>query len=131
MDVKDDVEFMLSMLESHWDADFLQLGKTKHMITLLQGQSPPERLLLSTMVTKINHRGKSQERAFVVTDHALYNFEGNKVKRRVPLSNVTAISVTEVGEEDFLIHIANSYDFWLRSPRRIRILRTINQALMK
>ena len=50
-----------------------------------------ERVVFSGLVSKINKRGKRQERVFVCTNEAFYNWTpatGLKVLRRIPLHNI-------------------------------------------
>ena len=58
-----------------------------------------EDVLFSDLFTKINRRDKSQDRAFLVTNLAVYNLKpGNygSCKRRIPLVSLEAVTMSQV-----------------------------------
>ena len=46
---------------------------------------------------------KTQERNFVVTDLALYNFKGTEIKRRIKIEDIKAITISKTSNQ-FIVH---------------------------
>ena len=87
-------------------------------------QATPEQPLFSDQLTKLNRRGKAQQRVLLLTDRALYNFEVGqykKCKRRIVLKRVEGVTVSDDGD-DFVIHVKDEYDYHYRTSRRADVL---------
>ena len=87
-------------------------------------QATPEQPLFSDQLTKLNRRGKAQQRVLLVSDRALYNFEVGqykKCKRRIVLKRVEGVTVSDDGD-DFVIHVKDEYDYHYRTSRRADVL---------
>ena len=72
-----------------------------------------ETVLYSSSVTKTNRRGKEQNRIWVLTDQAFYNFEVNNYsscKRRIALSQIKQVFVNSASTQ-LLIRVPKSYDY--------------------
>ncbi len=72
-----------------------------------------ELIILSSMVTKINRKGKNQERLLIITNKAIYNIKPNKLgaaKRRIPWKSLVAISTSTTSNE-FVLHCPGEYDY--------------------
>ena len=81
-----------------------------------------ERVVFSGLVSKINKRGKRQERVFVCTNEAFYNLDpgdgGSKCLRRIPLHNIGRLFVNR-SHSQCLIRVTNSYDYIFVADRAI------------
>jgi len=95
-----------------------------------------EQVILSTTLYKYNKRFKRQERFILVTSKAIYNISSfralfklkYRVKRRIDLKKVSAISVSNISSE-FVIHVPSEYDYRYASPnKRDKILLAICRA---
>ena len=87
-------------------------------------KAAPEQPLFSDQLTKLNRRGKAQQRVLLLTDRALYNFEVGqykKCKRRIVLKQVEGVTVSDDGD-DFVIHVKDEYDYHYRTSRRADVL---------
>ena len=87
-------------------------------------QAAPEQPLFSDALTKLNRRGKAQQRVLLVSDRALYNFEVGqykKCKRRIELRRVEGVTVSDDGD-DFVVHVKDEYDYHYRTSRRADVL---------
>lgn len=69
-----------------------------------------EKVILTAKIFKINDRGVRQERILAITDKALYNVNKKKIKRKILLENLSAISLSNLSCE-FVLHIENEYDY--------------------
>ena len=97
---------------------------TTASLDYLSQQATPEQPLFSDQLTKLNRRGKAQQRVLLVTDRALYNFEVGqykKCKRRIVLKRVEGVTVSDDGD-DFVIHVKDEYDYHYRTSRRADVL---------
>mmetsp|Transcript_15773 Transcript_15773/g.24207 ORF Transcript_15773/g.24207 Transcript_15773/m.24207 type:complete len:525 (+) Transcript_15773:97-1671(+) len=82
-----------------------------------------ERVVLSVKCTKINKRGKEQNRILLLTDKALYNLkpkEIRKCQRRIDLEKIVSITISGTSLE-FAIHIPEEYDYRYKSAHKDRI----------
>lgn len=89
-----------------------------------------ENVIFSDLVTKINRKDKSQERALMVTDKAMYNLlpsDFSKCKRRIPHDQIHGITKSTVSDE-FVIHVPSEYDYRLCAPRKDDAVRAIQSA---
>ena len=73
-----------------------------------------------------------QERSLVITDQAIYNIKGKKVKRRLEIEKIKGITISKLSDQ-FIIHgNTKEYDYLYVSPKRykiIQILQTIYNKL--
>ena len=72
-----------------------------------------ETVVFSNLVSKINKRGKRQDRIFVCTDQAFYNMDPNvsgQCLRRIALHNIGRLYVNR-SHTSCLIRVTNSYDY--------------------
>jgi hypothetical protein len=60
-------------------------------------------------------------------DQAIYNIEpkSNKVKRRIPLSQLGFIHLSKYGDNFFCLHVPSEYDYLLVSPKKTEIITRI------
>jgi len=91
---------------------------------------PSEQVILSASLYKYNKKCKRQERNILITSKAIYNIANRrtifrskyKIKRRIDIKKVSAVSVSEVSSE-FVIHVPSEYDYrYASSERRDQIL---------
>jgi len=97
-----------------------------------EGESPEE-VLYSIKLEKINRKGKNQQRAFLITDKAIYNLDSSsygKCKRRVPLDKIESITVSTASDE-FVVHIPDEYDYRFKSPNKDEICKCMKKAIKK
>jgi serum/glucocorticoid-regulated kinase 2 len=93
-----------------------------------------ENIYFSDKVFKINTSifTKKQERNFVITDQAIYNFKGTELKRRINIENIKCITIAKLSDE-FIIHgDENEYDYLFISQERkkiINILQAVYETL--
>ena len=83
-----------------------------------------ENIYFSDKVKKINFSvfTKTQDRNFVITDLAIYNFKNNELKRRIKIEDLTAITISKLSDQ-FIIHgNQNEYDYLFMSPERTKII---------
>ncbi|ETO36644.1 hypothetical protein RFI_00420 [Reticulomyxa filosa] len=89
-----------------------------------------ERVVLSSKVTKINKRGKAQDRAVLITDKAFYNLKPKdyrKCQRRIALDKIISVSSSDSSNE-FAIHVPEEYDYRYRCDDKDRIVTVLSDV---
>jgi hypothetical protein len=88
--------------------DYMRVnGDPKFFKMLASNSGGNERLIFSIVGVKVNRKGKSQERALVITNRAIYNTipgDIRKCQRRIPLEKLHHLTVS------------NSCDNFVRVP---------------
>eukprot|EP00471_Norrisiella_sphaerica_P012436 CAMPEP_0184502596 /NCGR_PEP_ID=MMETSP0113_2-20130426/50823_1 /TAXON_ID=91329 /ORGANISM="Norrisiella sphaerica, Strain BC52" /LENGTH=249 /DNA_ID=CAMNT_0026891855 /DNA_START=88 /DNA_END=834 /DNA_ORIENTATION=+ len=114
------------------DFDFMQLKTNPKVLKVLQtkGQNFPEneKLLLSSVVIKINRKEKEQHRLIIITNKAIYNLKRNKYtfRRRIPIQALGSITESTSSDE-FVLHVPEEYDYRYKSDKK----RAINDLIVK
>jgi hypothetical protein len=89
--------------------DYMRInGDPKFQKMLASNSGGNEKLIFSIVGVKVNRKGKSQERALLVTNRAIYNTipsDIRKCQRRIPLEKLHHLTVS------------NSCDNFVRNPR--------------
>jgi hypothetical protein len=101
-------------------------------------------IVFSDIIIKINKRNKMQERILLITgtanrfrlillDLALYNVEPSsyKVKRRILLKELGAISLSKLPDNFFCLHVPSEYDYLLVSNKKTEIVSKICEVYEK
>ena len=86
-----------------------------------------ETIYFSDKVSKINTSlfTKTQERNFLITDQAIYNFKGMELKRRIKITDLKCITIAKLSDE-FIIHgNENEYDYLFIYEERKKIINII------
>ena len=99
-------------------------------ITAIKDKIGDETIYFTDKVQKKNLSliTKIQERNFLITDVAIYNFKGNELKRRIKLKNLKGITIAKLSDQ-FIIHgNQNEYDYLFISPERKKIISTIQNV---
>lgn len=90
--------------------DLLGLAKNKIVVN-------NETVLSSCPITVLSDASKRSEKGLCLTEHALYIMEGTTAKRRIPIGQIEALTISQLSME-FVIHVHDSYDVRLSSPQR-------------
>jgi len=88
--------------------DNLKIGRLPAIVALLHREA----VHFSGMVSKINGSGRSQARALIITEKAVYNCleKTYVIKRRIPFESIAALTVSR-GSGEFVIHVPFEYDY--------------------
>jgi len=123
--------------------DFENLARSESCRQMLSryGDNTPrqERVVGSWPLTKINHRGKKQDRVLLLTDKAFYNLKPKKLskcQRRIDLQYVDSISIAPDGDwltnasddsaaDQFIVHVPREYDYLFESTWKNHIASVI------
>ena len=101
--------------------DKLNLGNDEGILSLLKKEGiSGEKVIFSDKLTKINRKGKKQDRVLMITNKALYNLKYNKYaqsQRRIELKNIGMITLSKSGYE-FAIHVPSEYDYHFASKNQ-------------
>ena len=100
-------------LNYEWVGNYLAKGPTKdkfgRALTPLMEKHGCKRVLFSSMVMKLNTKGKLDERAIVVTEQHIYRLDPKSFKIRknpIPLSSVTGFAVSHGEDQAVVIKFA-------------------------
>ena len=118
--------------------DQLNLSKNDKIRKLLQQHTDDslldEIIVYSNTVTKINRKGKKQQRILVITNKAIYNLtDSYQFKRRIALTQVHTISVSSKCN-DMVLHVPSEYDYLYRFHQHQTIdtiIRVIHENAIK
>merc|ERR1719334_150423 len=98
---------------------------------MLESQSSlTEEIVYSNILKKINKRGAEQERIILITSRAVYNLlpkNPGKCKRRIPIEDIGAVTLSSVSEE-FVLHVPNEYDYRFKSLEKETIAKVLKQV---
>ena len=108
--------------------DELDLKNEPAVQKLLAKEGPGEVIQFSDLAVKINRKDKEQTRVLLITDKGIYNLLPNnyKLKRRINLSLVMALSVSTVSDE-FVIHVDGEYDYRYKSSHKQDVINILNE----
>jgi len=111
--------------------DLSSNANVKKMI-LKYGQNfpNPEKILYSNNLTKINRKGREQERCLLITDKALYNLvpkQYGKCKRRIKITDIDMITISTASDE-FAVHVPAEYDYRFKSKDKDEIAKILAKA---
>eukprot|EP00056_Hartaetosiga_gracilis_P004149 m.72055 g.72055 ORF g.72055 m.72055 type:complete len:1021 (+) comp11724_c0_seq1:162-3224(+) len=112
---------------SEWDGDYLMDARMNENVDLyrevhgnMQREGMFNEVLFGSIVLKLSHKGKTQERAIVLTDTCLLKLDttnGFKMGTKpIPLSIVDGISITNNCDSVCVIHLQNEADMALYFP---------------
>ena len=80
-----------------------------------------EKIIFSDSIIKINKKLVEQKRDLIITDQALYNFNNNSLKRRLPIKSIKGLTASKTSDE-FVIHGEDSeydYHYTYKNKRKI------------
>lgn len=91
------------------DMDYWQLKKQSK----ITGDFDSDEILqLTADLKKINDYGKAQGRILLLTNKNVYNVAGKKIKRKIKISDITAMSKNNVKTNlEFIIHVSSESDY--------------------
>ena len=114
--------------------DYMHIaGDPKFQKMLASNSGGNERLIFSIIGVKVNRKGKSQERALVVTNRAIYNTipsDIRKCQRRIPLDKLHHLTVSN-SCDNFVMHIIGEYDYYFNCARLEILGRVMSDALFQ
>lgn len=96
-------------------------------------QNGDKQLLFSAEMNKINKKYASQKRIVVVTDKNVYNLDPKdfKVKRKIALDEIDAVSVSTLPDGMFCMHMPESYDYVFESDKKTELIDVLATAIQK
>eukprot|EP00696_Hemimastix_kukwesjijk_P020263 gnl/Hemi2/9820_TR3411_c0_g1_i1.p1 gnl/Hemi2/9820_TR3411_c0_g1~~gnl/Hemi2/9820_TR3411_c0_g1_i1.p1 ORF type:complete len:186 (+),score=30.50 gnl/Hemi2/9820_TR3411_c0_g1_i1:84-641(+) len=81
----------------------------------------------SDEVMKVNRRNKMQKRILLITENALYNMlpDSLKIQRRIDLTKINGVSLSQLSDNFFTVHVLGEYDYLLVSGKKTEIVTTL------
>lgn len=112
--------------------DYLHFSHHKIMQKLKEKYGA-SKLLFSGIVSKVNKRYVVQNRILVVTDEAIYNIDTDteQIYRRIPFTSLGGISVSQMRDGFFVIHVPDEYDYLYVSSYKTEIIKCIRDQYKK
>mmetsp|Transcript_1380 Transcript_1380/g.1886 ORF Transcript_1380/g.1886 Transcript_1380/m.1886 type:complete len:217 (+) Transcript_1380:302-952(+) len=87
--------------------------------------------MFSCKLKKWNKFGIKQDRNFVVSNLNIYNFKAKKLRRAVPIKNLSGLTkLLKQGSQEFVLHIKQEHDYRLISEYRETIFQVIKMAYL-
>ena len=82
--------------------------------------------MFSSAIQKYNKFGIKQTRNFMITSQRIWNLEKEELKRDIQLGKMLAITKsTKKGNNDFIIHVSDEYDYKFSSDVREEIIEVL------
>ncbi|CEP03515.1 IQ calmodulin-binding motif [Plasmodiophora brassicae] len=101
-----------------------------HVQSLLQ-KNGVSRILFFDKVLKINRRLKMQNRLLLLSETFIFNLTSKfKFKRRIHLSDITAISVSPLSDNVMVIHVSGEYDYVYSCERKTEFITALSDQFM-
>jgi len=96
-------------------------------------QNGDKELLFSAEMNKINKKFNAQKRIVVVTDKNVYNLDPKdfKIKRKIALDEIEAVSVSTLPDGMFCMHMPESYDYVFDSDKKTEMIDVLATAVQK
>ena len=86
-----------------------------------------ETIYFSDKIQKIRHGlfNSHQDRNLLITDKAIYNLKGKKVKRRIEIEKLKGITIAKLSDQFILHGNAEEYDYLFVSMKRFQIIKIL------
>ena len=86
-----------------------------------------ETIYFSDKIQKIRNGlfNKHQDRNFLITDKAIYNLKGKKVKRRIEKEKIKGITISKISDQFILHGNSEEYDYLFISTKRFQIIKVL------
>jgi class 3 adenylate cyclase len=132
---------VLDVLRSSQVYDYIRVSYNVEMRKFLYNankkavglKQEPEAVQFADNVTKINRKNKKQERALVITNKAIYNYEPNKFsapKRRILINQLKGLIMSRCSDE-IVFQVEDSYDYRYVVHKRKELLEMLNKCYEK
>lgn len=116
------------------DNDHLSLGSSLQLQNILSKYGGDEKVIFSDFVSKINRKGKTQQRTLLITGTGLYNLKPKgktyQIQRRINIDDIVAITTSQQSDE-FVIHVPEEYDYRYRTAKRDEIIDVLKKIRTK
>ena len=115
--------------------DYLKLSENEAIKKLIEneGLGDKEKIIYTEKITKINRKGKKQDRYLMITNKAIYNLKPkkyNKSKRRVGIPDVSMVTLSAISPE-FAVHVTSEYDYHFCSKSKDKICEVLTDLYKK
>ncbi|KAK9293213.1 hypothetical protein L1049_021202 [Liquidambar formosana] len=116
-------------LHRDYKGDYLDVPSHPYLMKLLQKQGDNQ-VLFADKVLKFTGSGKMKRRIFLITDFAIYivDPDTDALKRRIVLTAVEKICLSELSDNFFAIIIPTEYDLLMASTRKTEIVTVLVDA---
>ncbi|KAL9653901.1 hypothetical protein ABK040_012960 [Willaertia magna] len=102
--------------------DYLHLKNNKIFLKINKKYNDQD-ILYSNIITKVNKNLQLQKRNFILTENAIYNLnEKFKIKRRILLKDIKAITISTMQDSFFILRVPNEYDYFYFSVDKSEII---------
>eukprot|EP00591_Stephanopyxis_turris_P012665 CAMPEP_0195511310 /NCGR_PEP_ID=MMETSP0794_2-20130614/3674_1 /TAXON_ID=515487 /ORGANISM="Stephanopyxis turris, Strain CCMP 815" /LENGTH=212 /DNA_ID=CAMNT_0040638879 /DNA_START=15 /DNA_END=653 /DNA_ORIENTATION=- len=116
-------------LDFTFTADYLELRNSDIVMNALTTKTyTDKKILFDDSVTKFNLKLKDQERVLLLSENAIYNVKPPltkrcKVQRRIPIQDVSRISMSTYGDNFIAIHIKEGAEDFKRGDTLLSMTR--------
>ncbi|KAL9653273.1 hypothetical protein ABK040_010980 [Willaertia magna] len=112
--------------------DYLRLEGTNKLKRIF-ARNGDTQLLYSGEIVKYNKNFKKQNRLIIVTDKNVYNIDEQefKIKRKIPLEEISGVSVSPYDDNLFVLHCPKSGDYLYEDEKKTEIISALQTAKAK
>jgi len=109
--------------------DHLKVAQDKRVLrALVQNSAGHDKVMWSLKVTKVNRKGKSQQRALVITNRHVLNLDSSlKCKRCIGINMLHHISVC-ADTQEFALHVSEEYDYRFKTQLYKQAIDVLQEA---
>ncbi|KAI5074395.1 hypothetical protein GOP47_0010356 [Adiantum capillus-veneris] len=112
-----------SAYNQQFHGDYLNVA-SNHQIAKLLTKQGDKQVLFADSIMKVNRDGQMKRRIILITEAALYMLDNRwcNLKRRISLSAIDRIFLSELNDNFLSIRVASEYDCFLASTRKNEIV---------
>ncbi|CAN6483276.1 unnamed protein product [Victoria cruziana] len=116
-------------LHREYSGDYLNVPSDPFLMKMLEKQGDT-RVLFADSVLKFTGSGKIKRRGLLITEISIYmvDLEGALFKRRIALSAVEKLLLSELSDNYFVIMVPSEYDCLIASTRKSEIVSVLAEA---
>ncbi|KAF3775467.1 Unconventional myosin-Ie [Nymphaea thermarum] len=116
-------------LHREYNGDYLKVASDPFLMKILEKHGDTK-VLFADSVLKFTGSGKIKRRGFLITEISIYivDLEAALLKRRISLSAVQKILLSELSDNYFAIIVQNEYDCLMASTRKSEIVSVLAEA---
>jgi myosin-1 len=114
--------------------DYLHIANTEKFHKLCEKHDDKgSKLLFSGIINKINQRYQIQSRIMVITETGIYNMdmEASSVKRKIPITSASTISISTMRDNFFIVRVPDEYDYFFETPNKTEVIKTLLEQYKK
>eukprot|EP00249_Psilotum_nudum_P002298 c15267_g1_i1 orf=390-1022(-) len=121
-----------SSMYRQYKGDYINVSSNQQILKILSKHGDKQ-VLFADRVVKVNKEGMIKQQILVITEISIYILEPKwcNLKRRIALSTVEKVCLSELNDNFFAIIVPREYDCLLASTRKSEIVTVLVEAMKK